>query len=118
MTNVLVRVPLRIVSVANMREHWATKAKRVKAHRQAARLSVGARLMPREGTLVVTLTRVAPRALDTDNLASALKATRDGVADALDVADNDPRIDWRCTQMRGAAREYAVWISITLREAA
>ena len=41
--------------------------------------------------LVVTLTRVSPRALDSDNLAYAFKAVRDEVAAYFGVNDNDPR---------------------------
>lgn len=50
--------------------------------------------------VIVTLTRVAPRALDDDNLAFAFKAIRDGAADALGVRDNDPRVSWRYAQAR------------------
>lgn len=50
--------------------------------------------------VVVTITRVAPRALDDDNLAYAAKAIRDGIADALGVRDNDPRVSWRYEQRK------------------
>lgn len=56
--------------------------------------------------VTVTIVRIAPRALDDDNLAYAAKAIRDGVADALGVRDNDPRVSWRYAQekpARGAA---------------
>lgn len=52
--------------------------------------------------VVVTLARIAPRALDDDNLAFAFKAIRDGVADGLGVRDNDPRVSWRYTQAKPA----------------
>ena len=67
---------------------------------------------PKSGTVAITLTRIAPRVLDYDNLASGLKAVRDGVADALRVDDGSTRIRWRYTQERGKPREYAVRVEI------
>jgi hypothetical protein len=50
--------------------------------------------------------------LDGDNLQSAFKATRDGVADWLGVDDGDPRLDWQYRQRKGAAKVYAVEIEV------
>jgi hypothetical protein len=90
----------RTVSEANRREHWAPRAKRTKAHREAAMLVTRSRLLC-PLPIVVTLTRIAPRALDDDNLRGALKATRDGVADAFGVDDRDPRVVWQYGQRKG-----------------
>jgi hypothetical protein len=65
--------------------------------------------------VVVTLTRVASRALDDDNWVGAAKAVRDGVADWLHVNDNDPRVTWRYDQRKGAQGEYAVEIRLEAR---
>lgn len=100
-----VTLPMRLPSVANLRLHWATKARMVKAQRGAVRLA----LVHRIGSLssgeraVVTLTRVAPRQLDSDNLASAFKACRDSVADLLGVDDGGDRVAWLYRQERGPA---------------
>ena len=102
-----VDLPLRIESVANLREHWAKRAKRAKAHRMAA-LAIKPHLLP----CVVTLTRIAPRALDDDNLRSGFKNFRDGIADRLGIADNDPRVEWRYAQERGKPKEYAARVKI------
>ena len=107
----MIELPLRIESVANKREHWATRSRRTKAHRLAA-LAVPVHPLP----CVVTLIRVAPRALDGDNLQSGFKALRDGIADRLGVADNDPRVEWRYAQARGKAKEYAARVRIEPRE--
>jgi hypothetical protein len=105
-------LPLNIVSVANLREHWRKKAKRTQAHRAAA-VVVPTRLpLP----AVVTLTRIAPRPLDDDNLASAFKALRDGIADRFGVPDNHPDLTWRYAQRKGAVRQYAAEIVISPRE--
>jgi hypothetical protein len=121
-----IRVPIRTVSEANQREHWAVKARRVVAQRQAvawawlsARLAVAV-------PCIVTMTRIAPRELDDDNLRGALKAVRDEVALLLGLPaarprkgqrwliadDRDPRVEWHYGRHRGAPGEYAVVIEI------
>ena len=93
-------LPLVVPSVANLREHHHAKAKRMTEHRHAGSLLVRGRTLYGR-RLVVLLTRIAPRELDDDNLASALKAVRDGVADGLGVDDRDPRVTWLCDQRKG-----------------
>ncbi len=112
MTKVL--LPVRTWSEANLRSHWGKRARRAKKQREAARLLVRAArvVLPTSGPVTITLTRIAPRALDTDNLASGLKAVRDGVADALQVDDGSAQIEWRYTQNRGRPGEYAVLVAI------
>lgn len=113
-------LPIRIVSTMNKREHWTTRSTRTKAHRVAARLSVAsAPEWPRYKSVpviylpvVVTLTRIAPRELDDDNLSGGFKAVRDGVADALGVDDKDKRVTWRYAQRTGKPKEYGMTITI------
>lgn len=88
-------LPLRLVSEANQREHWAAKARRAKQHRQltVALLRSALRKVPdMVPPVVVTLTRIIGprgRAFDDDNLRSAFKAIRDGIAQALGADDGD-----------------------------
>jgi len=104
-----VALGMRLPSVANLREHWAAKARRTGHHRRAgfalarSATSEAERAALLASGCVVTLTRQAPRALDDDNLASAFKAVRDGVAAALGVDDRDPRVRWAYEQARGPA---------------
>ena len=105
----MIRVELRIPapSTTNLREHWAKRAKRAKGQRGAARLA----LLPyaRElralaalgGVIRAELVRVSPRTLDSDNLQGALKAVRDGVADALGLDDGSARYRWEYSQSKG-----------------
>lgn len=107
-----VLLPIRTVSEANIREHWTRKGRRARDQRFVARILIekaGAKLVP---PLVVTLTRIASRRLDDDNLARALKAVRDGVADALKIDDGDPRLTWRYAQEKGRSKEQAVRVVI------
>lgn len=122
---IYVTLSIKLVSVANLREHWAKKAKRNATHRNALRLAFNPYAHEFWTTangkakdlrpIVITITRIAPRALDTDNLASSAKAARDGIADALTVSDNHPNIEWRYAQEKGRPREYAVRVEIRER---
>ena len=97
---VLVTIPIALPSVANLREHWSVKARRVKSQRNAVGWLLGNRPRP-SLPVVVTLTRVAPRSLDGDNLQGAFKATRDAVATWLGYEDNHPGIRWEYDQRAG-----------------
>lgn len=119
MTLVTITVPIRIESTPNLREHHHARAKRAREHRASAFYCLKSAKAPHALPCVVTLTRVAPRSLDTDNLVSGLKAARDGVADYLlilegskKVDDSDPRITWRYAQIKGDPKEYAARICI------
>lgn len=111
---VTMRIPIRLMSEANQREHWRVKAKRVAQHRAIGRIGLGPKVkgQPWIATrpVLVTITRIGPRKLDDDNLASSAKALRDGIADAMQVDDGDARITWRYDQATG--RTYAVDVEI------
>ena len=97
----------RTKNTENLREHWAAKAKRQKAQRQAAMVKC-----PRwaEGALlVIELTRIGPRELDDDGLRSSLKATRDGIAARLRFDDGSPLVRWEYRQLHG---EYEIRVRI------
>lgn len=123
MTNVSIAItlPLRIVSEANSRGSWHAGAKRANMQRGTAAMALRADCITAGLTsryLIITLTRIAHRRLDTDNLQRALKAVRDGVADALGIDDGDARLEWRYEQrcqgitMPGTNRGYGVHICI------
>lgn len=100
---IVVEIPgLRLVSEANSRGHTRAKAKRVASQRAA----INTTLRVMGGAVVplpcrVGITRLAPRTLDDDNLASACKAVRDGVAEWLGIDDRDPRVEWSVAQEKG-----------------
>jgi hypothetical protein len=110
---------IKTVSEPNVTGRLRAKLKRKKMQRQTAHVHLLALVGRNEGgppsmcsPLVVTLTRIAPRTLDSDNVHGALKHVRDGVADWLGVDDGDARVTWEVGQERGAAQQYAVRVEI------
>lgn len=111
-----VRLPIKLVSEANAHEFWRARQRRAKAQRTIARMALRVQcsgFLEWAGNATVTITRIAPRSLDDDNLAGSAKHVRDGVADALGINDRDPRVAWRYAQARGLPKDYAVQIEVT-----
>lgn len=111
----IVEVPIRIESLNKiLRTHWAAKS-RIKTRSDTwFALKAAGKFDPAILPCTVTLTRIAPRALDEgDNLpGGTFKNVRDGVADWLGVDDADTRVNWRYAQVRGAPKQYAARIEI------
>lgn len=106
-------IPIQTRNTLNLRESWQAKARRLRKEKADTRL-----LCPRwsQGPLlVVKLTRVGPRELDSDNLAAALKAVRDGLASWLRIDDGSPLVEWQYAQESG---EPEVRVFVTTPHAA
>jgi crossover junction endodeoxyribonuclease RusA len=111
-------LPAVVPSAANLREHWATRARRAKKHRFDAELvtrlgvrgSLSAALRSRGGT--VRLLLIGHRKRDSDNLAASLKAIRDGIADGLGLDDGDARLQWVYVQGPGSRTMRGVEIEV------
>jgi len=104
-------LPIATKSEANRRDHWRVKARRTKEQRSTAAVLLRCYLGPCPAPPSrVTLTRIAPRDLDDDNLVSALKAVRDGVQDWSGIDDRKLRVAYE--QRRGKPNEYAVEVRI------
>ena len=101
-------IPIKTISVTNAREFWRVRAKRAKIERDDAhRHTCGVlQFLKTPGKFCITLTRLAPRKLDSDNLAGACKSIRDGIADALGMDDGDERLTWEYAQEK--AKENGV----------
>jgi hypothetical protein len=91
-------IPITIQSTANLREHWATRARRAKNHRAATLMILSRHIRPQADRYVVTITRIGWGKMDSDNLAGGCKAARDGIADWLGIDDGSERIEWRYAQ--------------------
>lgn len=105
-------IPMKLPSASNLREHWSAKARRVKAQRNSVALAMLCERrsllehhaqLARGEDLTCVLTRVSPRKLDDDNLATAFKALRDEVAKQLGVDDGGTRVRWVYKQSPGPA---------------
>ena len=114
-------IPIRTQSDANLREHWAAKAKRVQIQREAVAwcwlaLPLAGRWNVKNqlaAGLVITLTRIASRDLDDDNLVRSMKAVRDEIAKQLGIDDRSMLVKWQYAQERGnQPKEYAVKVEI------
>lgn len=111
-----VTMPIRLLSEANMREHWFVKNKRKKQQQaivQACWISERMNQVKWRFPLKITFTRIGARKLDSDNLAGSGKAVRDQLAKLLNVNDGDEsKVTWHYAQRIGKRGEYAVEIEI------
>jgi hypothetical protein len=104
--------PIKLVSEANMREHWFIKNKRKKSQQamvQACWLQSGLDRVTWAFPLKITFTRIGVRKLDSDNLAGSGKAVRDQIAKLLGVNDGDEsKVTWHYAQRKGAPKQYGL----------
>ena len=117
-------IPLRLVSLANMsHKHWRTLSNTSRKQKEATHYCILNKLVEigwQEHTvaklpappILITITRVGPRKLDDDNLASACKYVRDQIAAEVGVDDGSDLYTWRYEQRKGA---YGVDVEITPR---
>lgn len=86
-------LPLTVPLSMNDREHWAVKAKRVRALRNAVRLLAQTKQIPACPHIEIRLhyTPRDARRRDSTNLVATLKACEDGIVDAGIVPDDTPQ---------------------------
>jgi hypothetical protein len=111
--------PLRIHAGANLRLHWAARAKRTKSERDigmfmalhSGAVFAGRQKVPMRVHFVRILGKRG-REMDSDNLPNAFKAIRDGFAKACGVSDG-PRgpISWTYAEERGTTWGVRVELS-------
>lgn len=113
------QLPLRLTAMKH-HGHWTRHHKAVRFQRQY--IYERLRSLWEDGPvlglpLVVTITRIAPRALDGDNLQLACSAVRDGISDwlageYLHGEDRQEGLEFRYNQRSVAPRFYAVEIRV------
>lgn len=109
---------IKLISEANNSDHWTKKRKRrqllqfwIRQYWNQANPQIS---LPCQ----ITLTRISPRKLDSDNLQTALKGARDEIADLLipgkkkGQADSDKRLSWAYDQKQ-IPKTHALNIKIT-----
>ncbi len=101
-------IPIRLPSLANTRMDWRRMSRLKVSQRGATAACMHGHAIP-SLPLLVTITRVGPRQLDDDNLASACKYIRDEIARAVGVDDGSPLYTWRYEQRIG---DYGVDVEV------
>lgn len=115
-------VPVKIVSEANQRCHWAVRRKRFAGQADAVQLAFAAHCRPNVrralygSPCAITLTRIGPRRLDSDNAIGGFKSVRDTIARLLGIDDGDERLTWTYTQEKGKPKEYGIRVRIETHE--
>lgn len=109
-----IKIPLKTVSIANVRTHWGKSASRAKTEREVVAWSCLVAGVTHSKNARVKLTRIAPRRMDSDNLIISFKSVRDGVATALGLSSDRDRkgLVWEYAQEYGAKGEYAIVIDL------
>lgn len=100
---------LKTVNELNDHKYWKTRLRRAEAQRSKVKASLANLTIALPAEVLVT--RFAPsEGLDRhDGLPASQKHVVDGVADALGIEDNDPRVSWSYAQVKGP---YGVQIHI------
>lgn len=109
------QAPVKTISEANQREHFMVKYQRKREQQLGMLVALQNNLVGRtiEFPCVVRLTRIGPKALDTDNLAGAMKHVQDAIARKLGVDDGDTgKVTWEYHQFPIKIREYGIKVSI------
>lgn len=111
-------IPLKTISEANTFEHWSISHRRHKNQKYVIWYELVNDKPDVKLPCTVTFTRIAPRALDGDNLQVAFKYIRDQVAEYITGStgghgDADPRITWLYQQQKRKPKEYAIKIKIS-----
>jgi hypothetical protein len=104
---------LRTVSEMNQREHWSVRNARRELHHRVVLCALRSQIgnSPPACPVVVTLTRLGPRRMDSDNNVMSFKHCRDAVAKWLCVDDGDEAsVRWEYGQE--TAKGYAVRVEI------
>ena len=106
--SVMLSVPIRVMSEANERVHWAVRQRRFKKQADAVGDAWNSSALTYPSPkcywhalpVTITLTHVG-RQMDTDNLEGAFKGVRDKLAKIIGVDDADGRVSWHYNQYPG-----------------
>jgi hypothetical protein len=97
-------LPIRVVSEANMHQHWRRRQLRAKSQRAITCVYVGRLLRGAGKPKRVVLTRYSARELDSDNLAGAFKHVRDEIAALCGFNDREKSVEWVYQQFKADPR--------------
>ena len=107
---------LKIKSANRMSRSWKPHYfGYVKPMRETVGMAVRCKVrVPLAPPLKITLTRIAPRSLDYDNLVTGMKPIRDGVTDGLGLTDDSEStgLEWVYAQQAGLYKEYGLRVEV------
>lgn len=111
-TKVEIRVPLRLVSESNSRDHWRKKYERALEQKTVILLALRrcSRKLSVASRYCIKITRFGMNKLDGDNLQRSAKAVRDAIAKHIGIDDGSDRLTWQYDQVVGGP--YGVSVSI------
>lgn len=109
-----IEAPIKVISEANSRNHWAQRKRRFDGQRIEIAYYWKQSLKGRRVSLpcTVRLTRIGPKALDSDNLAGAFKAVRDQIAQEIGIDDGAAQIKFEYAQEAIGTRRYGVRVEV------
>lgn len=111
----IVKIPYKLFPIANKYEFWAQRSKRVK--KEYTLVASYIEELP-QLPVKVTLTRIAPRAWDSDNAIIAFKNIRDAIScmyfplEPKGKMDETEYFQWNYEQKKGDSKEHAIEIRI------
>ena len=109
----MVMMPIKTVSVLNGSQgNWRAATERRRRQRSDAFVLCPKASLP----CTVTMTRLSAGTPDDDNLRSALKSVRDGIADRLGIDDRDPRVSWAYAQEKCSRGKFGVRVEFESKE--
>jgi hypothetical protein len=116
-TELVVPMPIKILSEANLRNGHMARWRRGKAQKQVVGFILPSHLTSTHKTppLVITLVRLIGKGgqrLDDDNNVGGFKAVRDAVAACLGIDDGDKRLTWICEQRRDTPAVWGIEVRI------
>lgn len=109
------RFPIKVRSYANVYEHWAVRADRIRQERAKLNDAIIPKVDLISLPCSVLMKRYGPRLMDEhDNLRMALKSSVDTIAKILvggsrGKGDSDPRLTWRYDQEK--SKDYGVEVT-------
>ena len=101
-------LPIKVVSEANISEHWTKAHKRHKMQKKAIRYFMADISLYRDMPITIKLIRISPRKLDEkDNLPMSFKYVADAISDLIypglqpGRADDNDLMQWKYAQEKG-----------------
>lgn len=112
---ITIEAPIKVISEANTHTGWKARHYRGVGQKTEMNYYWKQTLKGRRVSLpcVVRLTRIGPKALDTDNLAGAFKAVRDQIAKEIGIDDGAVKqIRFEYEQEAIGSRKYGIRVEV------